>query len=131
MVVLSVLLFLAALVQLNDPDPVRWAGYYTFCGVLILLCGRRAPALPAVRWTAALVSIASLVLSVALLSENWSEVRQLIGSSQITQAMSDAAPVNEIAKEAGGLMLAGVFLAIAYVRSRGPASGPSGSPDGQ
>jgi hypothetical protein len=106
--VMAVLAMIAAYLQLNDPDPVRWVALYLGCAAVALCyaCGRPAP---------------RLALGMALVAAAWAAaiVPELIGRwgpGQLLQTMVPNHPEIEYGREFGGLVIVASYCALSYLR---------------
>ena len=102
----------AAVMQLNDPDPERWAALYTGAAV-VALCSALARPLPR---AAALLSVIALAWAAAIVPE-------LIGTwrpADLGERMSPARPEVEYGRELGGLLILGIYCVLAALLARRP-----------
>jgi hypothetical protein len=108
---MAALLLLCALLQYNDPDPIRWIAMYGAAMVVALLLPAKRALVP----VGFLVAAAALGWATYLLLEVWGrmEVKDLV------EKMSEKGGAVEEGREAGGLAIAGAWLLFAsYFRSR-------------
>lgn len=113
---MAALFAFAAVVQVNDPDPVRWVAIYGAAGALSVRSALRAgtagppfpPALPAVVATVALLWAASILLR--------GPARDAYGHMFDMWEMKDAAV--EEAREATGLVIVAAWMAVLAWRER-------------
>lgn len=98
------LLLLCVVLQYNDPDPVRWMLMYGAGAIasLVLPSKRIAAAF------AAAVGLFALVWAAMLIYEVWG----VVALSDLTNKMSEKGGAVEVGREAGGLLIEGVWLAI-------------------
>lgn len=108
---MGALFVVAAAMQYNDPDPVRWIAIYAGAGLVSVLVAVRRSNL---RTPAVLVGVAALI---------WAGVIATAGPGLITYLhMFDAwemrsEPVEQ-AREASGLLIVAARMAIIVARSR-------------
>lgn len=98
------LLLLCVALQYNDPDPIRWMLMYGAGAIASLL-------LPLTRIAAALAGVVALVALAGagmLIHEVWG----VIALSDLTTKMSEKGGAVEVGREAGGLLIEGIWLAI-------------------
>ena len=95
-VVLGLLLAAAAAVQLNDPDPWRWVGYYAAASAISFAAAIR----PLPRWVPALVALGSL---------GWLLF-------QAPAAVGSGDPIGEASRELAGQALVMIWMAILALR---------------
>lgn len=118
---MAALFGLAAVLQYNDPDPLRWIALYGAAAAICIghILGRRVWPL-----AAALAAIATLA-AIALLPE----VLGYIGVADLFNRMEEKGGRVEIGREIGGLVLVAVWMAVlaALGRKRGSASARPGS----
>ena len=105
---MAVLFAIAAAVQYNDPDPLRWIAIYGLAGLacLLALAGR----LP--RLAPVLVGLAALVWAATLAPGVVGQVS--IGDLFESYAMKSA-PVEE-GREMGGLLIVAAWMTVLAVR---------------
>ncbi len=108
--VMAALFAVCVVLQYNDPDPIRWMLIYgTAMGISILLPFDRRVA------TAGLaVGAIALVWAVILISGIWGKV----ALSDIVEKMSEKGGAVEEEREAGGMLIEGVWLALASLVRR-------------
>jgi len=105
------LLFLVSVgLQYNDPDPLRWmaiygAGAITTVAALHVRGGW---------WAALAVTVAAAVWGAVL----WSDVIGDVAFSDLWRKMSEKGGKVEVMREAGGLTIEAVWLAVATWRGR-------------
>ena len=108
---LMVALFtLATLVQFNDPDPTRWIAMYgavVLLSALVLTRWRLSPYLPGVL---ALISV-GWALSIVVSGPGWSEYGHMFDAWEM-----NSLPIEE-AREASGLLLAALWMAVLCYRA--------------
>jgi hypothetical protein len=104
--VMAVLFGIAAVLQYNDPDPLRWMAIYGVAGLACLFAGRLSRAAPAIIGLAAVAWAATLAPGVV----GRVTIRELFES----YAMKGE-PVEE-AREMGGLLLVAAWMAVLIVR---------------
>jgi hypothetical protein len=102
---MAVLFAFAALVQLNDPDPVRWfAIYAAACAASIVAAtGRRLPSVPF-----ALVSVIALVWAAAIVAGG----PRADDYGRMFEAWEMRSVPIEEAREASGLLIVGAWMAV-------------------
>ena len=107
---MAALFAVCVVLQYNDPDPIRWMLIYgTAMGISILLPFDRRVA------TAGLaVGAIALVWAVILISGIWGKV----ALSDIVEKMSEKGGAVEEEREAGGMLIEGVWLALASLVRR-------------
>lgn len=111
------LLALAALVQLNDPDPLPWIAYYSICATLVVVGARGGQPTTVIRYlSTAMIGIA-VVWCLSLIYTGAASIEQLT-SSQLMQGMSNEYPGNELLKELGGLLLGAISLYTLVLRTQ-------------
>jgi hypothetical protein len=99
------LLFLCVALQYNDPDPIRWMLMYGAGAVASVLLPIKKPAAA----LALLVGMVTLAWAFYLIHSVWG----LIGISDLTNKMSEKGGAVEVGREAGGLLIQGVWLMLA------------------
>ncbi len=106
------LLFVCVALQYNDPDPIRWMVMYGAGAVASVLLPIRKPAAT----LALLVSVLALFWAIGLIYSVWGQ----IGVSDLTNKMSEKGGAVEVGREAGGLVIEGVWLMFGafYCRAR-------------
>ena len=111
---MAVLFLIAAALQYNDPDPLRWMAIYGLAALacLLALAGRLPRPVPAAIGLAALAWAATLAPGVV--------GRVSIGELFESYAMKSE-PVEE-AREMGGLLIVGAWMAVLALRGARPAS---------
>jgi hypothetical protein len=111
---MAVLFLTAAALQYNDPDPLRWMAIYGLAALscLLALAGRLPRSVPAVIGLAALAWAATLAPGVV--------GRVSIGELFESYAMKSE-PVEE-AREMGGLLIVGAWMAVLALRGARPSS---------
>jgi hypothetical protein len=109
--VMAVLFGIAAALQYNDPDPLRWMAIYGAAGLACLFAGRLPRAAPAIIGLAAVAWAATLAPGVV--------GRVSVGELFESYAMKSA-PVEE-AREMGGLLLVAAWMAVLAVAAPPPA----------
>lgn len=102
---MAVLLGFAALVQLNDPDPVRWFAIYTAACIasIAAAAGRRPPPV-----ASGVISVIALVWAAAIVAggPRAGDYGRMFEAWEMTSV-----PIEE-AREASGLLIAGVWMAV-------------------
>ena len=109
------LLVLAALVQLNDPDPLQWIAYYVVCAALLLVAAKRPKPSEVVRYLAIGMILIAVVWCASILHTGAGSIEELTGS-QLMQGMSNVYPGNELLKELGGLVICSIALYALILR---------------
>jgi len=96
----------SAYLQLNDPDPERWAAMYLACAWVALLgaLGKSAP---------------KQALAVAIVALSWSAfiLPELVGAwkpSDLTATMTNARPEIEYGREFFGLLIVAGYCLLAW-----------------
>lgn len=109
---MAVLLFVCVALQYNDPDPIRWMVVYGAGAVVSVVLPIKKPAAA----LALVVGVLTLVWSAVLIHEIWDQVEL----SDLANKMSEKGGAVEVEREAGGLLIEGVWLvlAAAYRRTR-------------
>lgn len=108
--VMAALFAFAAAVQVNDPDPIRWAALYgTACAVSLAAALSRIPA-PAV---CGAVSLIAFAWAAAILADGPgpSDYLRMFDAWEMRSE-----PIEE-AREASGLLIVGVWMAVLTVRA--------------
>ena len=101
----------AAVMQLNDPDPARWAALYGGAA-LVALCSTLARPLPRAAMLLTVIALAWAAAIVPELLGRWSP-------ADLGAQMTTARPEVEYGRELGGLLiLAGYCAVAAYVGRR-------------
>jgi hypothetical protein len=110
---ICVVLFLFALLQINDPDPVVWTGFYALCFIapLLALLKRPSAALYYVMGTGCVV-VAGIYLPGAYDYYQHRDIEPLM------QQMMPSKPYIEEAREFLGCLIALTLLTISYFLSR-------------
>ncbi|MEJ7602305.1 MAG: transmembrane 220 family protein [Kofleriaceae bacterium] len=103
--VMAALFVLCAVLQYNDPDPVRWMAIYGAGAVVSALMPARKP----VAGLGMLVGLACAIWSIWLIHATWG----LIALSDLTSKMSEKGGAVEAGREAGGLAIEAVWLLAA------------------
>lgn len=115
----ALLLVVSALLQFNDPDPVRWVLFYlSGAAVLAISAGQIGGTLRKVTvWAGILVACAGVSWGLWILGSNWA---LLSGAdiSRIGESMSSERPENELLKEIGGLVLSSAMMVWNFFRHR-------------
>ena len=117
---MGLLFVFAAVLQYNDPDPLRWmALYLSAAGAsLLFVVGR-------LRWyVPALVGLIAVAWAGTLVSHVWGHV----GFSELFAAWEMANPIVEEGREMYGLLIAACWMAlllVATLRRRSLVSEPS------
>ena len=106
------LLFVCVALQYNDPDPIRWMLIYGAGAVTSVLLPIKKPTAA----LALLVGMVALAWSFYLIHSVWG----LIALSDLTSKMSEKGGAVEEGREAGGLLIEGVWMmaAAAYRGAR-------------
>ena len=103
--VMAALFVLCAVLQYNDPDPVRWMAIYGAGAAISVLMPRRKP----VAGLGMVVGLACAVWAIWLVHATWG----LIALSDLTGKMSEKGGAVEVGREAGGLAIQAVWLIAA------------------
>lgn len=118
--IVAALLAFAAVVQVNDPDPVRWIAVYAAGSTVsaVAAAGRRvAPALSGT------VSAISLAWAAAIVAGGPARADYM----HMFDAWEMRSVAVEQAREASGLLMAGVWLAVLTARAAGSRRPPAGA----
>jgi hypothetical protein len=109
---MAAVLFLCVALQVNDPDPIRWMVMYGAGAVASVLLPIRKPAAT----LALLVSVLALFWAIGLIYSVWGQITP----SDLTNKMSEKGGAVEVGREAGGLVIEGVWLMFGafYCRAR-------------
>jgi hypothetical protein len=99
----------SVVVQWNDPDPIRWMAIY---GAAAAVSGWAALA-PAGYpwWLPVAVAVVALIWSLTLLPQVVGKVRL----AELFESWEMKSPRVEVAREAGGLMIVAVWMALTAV----------------
>lgn len=112
--VMTLILLVAAVIQYNDPDAVRWMLVYGLAAGLSAAHGRLGRAeIPA----AAALGMLALVWAITLAMS----VGPGFQTSDLVRSMDPDEPQIEIAREAGGLLIVAFWMAVLTIRSRSAA----------
>lgn len=111
------LLIVAALLQLNDPDPLGWIVFYTICGALVAAAASEVQPARAIRYLAMGMIAVAVAWCGSILYSGASSIEELT-RGQIMQGMSNEYPGNELLKELGGLVICCIALCVLVVRAR-------------
>ncbi len=103
---MTALFVFSAVIQYNDPDPLRWMAIYGAAAVASAWAALRPAGYP--WWYASLVGVIALAWSTRLLPRVWGKVRiaQLFASWEMKDANV------EVAREAGGLLIVAGWMAL-------------------
>jgi len=99
------LLFLCVALQYNDPDPLRWMVMYGAGAVASALLPIKRPAAA----LALVVGLIALAWAATLIYAVWGQ----IAVSDLTSKMSEKGGAVEVGREAGGLLIEGIWLTVA------------------
>jgi hypothetical protein len=104
------LAFVAAYLQLNDPDPERWFALYAGAGVVgVLFAAGRPPALPALG-----MAVTALAWALAIVPELWGRWQPSdLGAKMVTER-----PEIEFGRELGGLLIVASYCLSAFFVAR-------------
>lgn len=108
--IMCALFLLSAAVQWNDPDPVRWMAIYGVAFAICLATGLRAP-VPAM--APLLVAAVALAWAIAIIDGG-----RTTGYSHMFDAWEMKSANVELAREATGLLIAGVWMVVIAVAQR-------------
>ena len=108
--IMCALFLLSAAVQWNDPDPVRWMAIYGVAFAICLATGLRAP-VPAL--APLLVAAVALAWAVAIIDGG-----RTTGYSHMFDAWEMKSANVELAREATGLLIAGVWMLVIALAQR-------------
>lgn len=99
------LLFLCVALQYNDPDPIRWMAMYgAGAGASVVLPIKKPAAALAL-----VVGLVALAWAAPLIYAVWGQIEL----SDLTNKMSEKGGAVEVGREAGGLLIEGVWLMFA------------------
>jgi hypothetical protein len=114
---IALLFFLAMLgfagLQLNDPDPVLWTGYYLLCALVPLLVVFRRFYRP-LFWLSVVLSLGVIAIYIP----GTIEYLRHSGEEPLMQSMNPQKPYIEEARELIGGVIALVILLLARLMSR-------------
>ena len=99
------LLLVCVALQYNDPDPILWMAMYGAGAVVSMLLPSKKPAAA----LALLLGLVALPWAIYLISTVWGR----IALSDLTSKMSEKGGAVEVGREAGGLIIEGVWLMFA------------------
>ena len=117
--VMLLLFVLSAAVQLNDPDPFRWALLYLLAACTCIVDHTATPWLHRSQIVLRSTLLVTAVIGVALLSNDLiNSLDRLSAGSSVTMATL----AEERGREAGGLLIVGVWCALLLVRSHWPST---------
>jgi hypothetical protein len=108
---MSSLFALAAAVQFNDPDPIRWITIYGAACALSLVVFFRRRLWPAAAVTVLVVAVGWAAL-IALGGPDVSEYRHMFDAWEMKS------PSVEEAREASGLLIVAVWMIVLLIRAR-------------
>ena len=109
--IFAVLFTISALLQYNDPDPIRWIAIYTVaCAVSLAMYIKRwvVPAVP----LAVLVIASVWAMAIAFGGPAASEYEHMFDAWEMKS------PSVEEAREASGLLIVAVWMIVLLVRAR-------------
>ena len=106
---MAVLFAFAAALQYNDPDPVRWIAVYGAACILSLLAAFANRILPATVLTVGLVAVVWAAW-IAFGGPPVSEYRHMFDAWEMKS------PSVEAAREASGLIIVAVWMAVLFMR---------------
>jgi len=102
---MAAVLGLSVAVQYNDPDPWRWIAIYgAGAAISAVLPARRGLAIVAL-----VIGLISLAWAIYLIQGVWG----IISLSDLPTKMSEKGGAVEVGREAGGLVIEGVWLLVA------------------
>jgi hypothetical protein len=107
--ILAVMFLISAVLQYDDPDPLRWAALYIAAAAACVLTGR-------VRrgwWLAVGVGVISLAWAVAL-----SPILPEVRLGDLARSMKAEKPTIELGRELLGLVIVFVWMAVLVLVSR-------------
>ena len=112
----TLILFSFAALQLNDPDPFIWVGFYSICALvpLLLLFERFLPSHQLLRpllWLSLLLCSVQLLIAAPGAFSYW----QHSADEALMQAMSPSKPYIETAREFLGALIALLLVALSGV----------------
>ena len=99
------ILLVCVVLQYNDPDPIRWMAMYGAGAVASVLLPIKKPAAA----LALLIGLVAFAWAIYLISTVWGR----IALSDLTSKMSEKGGAVEVGREAGGLLIEGVWLMVA------------------
>lgn len=97
---------LSTAVQWNDPDPIPWMAIYGGAAAMSAWAALRPSGYP--WWAPAIVALIALVWSTTLLPQVIGKVR----IAELFEAWEMKSPRVEVAREAGGLLIVTVWMAV-------------------
>ena len=109
--VFSILFFLFALVQLNDPDPLSWFGIYVAISIISFLAFRKK-FYPILTFIIAVICICGAVYLFPISFQDWWLMEEQSKSLNMTM------PGVEEARESMGLLLSALVLMVIFVKGR-------------
>ena len=108
---MALLFAFAAALQLNDPDPVRWIAVYTAaCAVSLVMVFRRR-VMPGIALAVFAIAIAWATL-IAFGGPGATEYEHMFDAWEMKS------PSVEEAREASGLLIVAVWMAVLLIRTR-------------
>jgi hypothetical protein len=110
----------AAVLQYNDPDPLRWLAIYASAAVasILYVLGR-------LRWyIPVLIGLIALAWAATLASSVWG----LVSLSQLFEAWEMANPTVEEGREMYGLLIVASWMAVLVIATMKRRSSPSPHP---
>ncbi|MDB4964197.1 MAG: hypothetical protein JWP01_4196 [Myxococcales bacterium] len=102
---MAALFGLCVVLQVNDPDPLRWMMIYGMAAVTTALLPANKP----VAAIALIVGLIALAWAMYLIQSIWG----VVALSDVVEKMSEKGGAVEVEREAGGLMIEGVWLLFA------------------
>jgi hypothetical protein len=112
LLIMGLILLGFALLQLNDPDPIIWATFYSICALVPLtqLFGRYYRSIAAV---ALVLSLIQLFIAAPGAFEYWHHINQ----EALMQSMNPEKPYIEEARELLGVAIALILVCISHFLS--------------
>lgn len=107
---MAALFVVAAGLQYNDPDPIRWAALYTGAAIACAQLGRHRRDLVA----PLVVGLAALAWAAAMIPTMLDEVR----FADLFKSMDDKGGAAELAREQGGLVIVAAWMAALALVAR-------------
>jgi len=107
--IMAAMFLLSAVLQYNDPDPLRWIALYAAAALACLVAART----PSGWWLAALVGAVSLVWAVVL-----SPVLPEMRLDELARKMKAETPRIELSRELLGLVIVSAWMVVVIVVPR-------------
>ena len=107
--IMAAMFLLSAVLQYNDPDPLRWIALYAAAALACVIAGRTSSGW----WLAALVGAVSLAWAVVL-----SPVLPEMRLDELARKMKAETPRIELSRELLGLVIVFAWMVVVIVVSR-------------